>query len=63
MLDYYCLGALLYEFVVGFPPFYSHDKDKIFDSIKHEEVGFPETAHLSPEIKWIISDLLKKDPR
>ena len=30
MLDYYCLGALLYEFVVGFPPFYSHDKDKIF---------------------------------
>lgn len=36
MLDYYCLGALLYEFVVGFPPFYSHDKDKIFDSIKHE---------------------------
>lgn len=24
-VDYYCMGALLYEMVVGCPPFYHHN--------------------------------------
>ena len=40
-VDYYCLGAILYELVTGLPPFYSHDTDKIYESILSEELTFP----------------------
>lgn len=35
MLDYYCLGALLYELVVGVPPYYSLNHEEIYEGILH----------------------------
>jgi serine/threonine protein kinase len=32
-VDYYGLGALLYEITFGFPPFYSENTDKMFEDV------------------------------
>jgi serum/glucocorticoid-regulated kinase 2 len=40
-VDYYCLGAMLYELVVGIPPFYSKNTKEIYRSALVEEVAFP----------------------
>ena len=61
LLDYYCLGALLYELVTGIPPYYSLDQDEIYHSIMTEELSFPYNIPLSPEIKNLLEGLLNKD--
>ena len=60
-LDYYCLGALLYELVVGILPYYSTNHDEIYDSILNEELSFPHHAQLSNELISLLEGLLCKN--
>ncbi|CAD8100804.1 unnamed protein product [Paramecium sonneborni] len=62
-LDHYCLGVLLYELVIGCPPFYSEDINKIYENIILKEVEFPKNNQLSNEIKDLILRLLCKDQK
>lgn len=55
-MDYYTLGCLLYEMICGFPPFYSHNKSEIAESIKFKEVEFPLSVSETCQdlIKWLL---------
>ncbi|KAL8231615.1 hypothetical protein R6Q57_001393 [Mikania cordata] len=58
--DWWSLGAIMYEMLVGYPPFYANDPITTCRKIVHwkNHLRFPEDAMLSPEAKDLIYRLL-----
>lgn len=59
-VDWWGLGVLIYEMLVGESPFPGDDEEEVFDSIVNDEVRYP--RFLSPESVSIVQKLLQKDP-
>ncbi|XP_022916524.1 serine/threonine-protein kinase N isoform X3 [Onthophagus taurus] len=59
-VDWWGLGVLIFEMLVGESPFPGDDEEEVFDSIVNEEVRYP--RFLSLESIAIMRRLLRKNP-
>uniref|UniRef100_UPI0037E87A1A serine/threonine-protein kinase N2 n=1 Tax=Semicossyphus pulcher TaxID=241346 RepID=UPI0037E87A1A len=59
-VDWWGLGVLIYEMLVGESPFPGDDEEEVFDSIVNDDVRYP--RFLSPESVSLIQKLLQKNP-
>jgi len=57
--DFYTLGTLVYEMVVGRPPYLADRQRDLFDKIINQEPYYP--PHISPNLKLFLSQLLEKN--
>lgn len=59
-VDFWALGILLYEFLVGVPPFYHEDPYQVYDMIMTTKPRYPKYLH--PYAIEFLKGLLKREP-
>ncbi|KAH8053047.1 hypothetical protein JL722_9712 [Aureococcus anophagefferens] len=60
-VDLWSLGVILFELLVGQPPFYTNSIYSLINHIVKDPVVFP--SHVSEQFESFLSGLLQKDPR
>lgn len=65
VIDWWSVGVMLFEFLVGIPPFNDDSRDQVFENIKKHYIPWDiiEEGMISPEAKDLINQLLTEDPR
>lgn len=58
-VDWWCLGSVLFEMLIGLPPFYSRDRNVMYERILHQRLVVP--TSISPSCKDLLQKLLQKD--
>ena len=59
-LDWYLLGVLLYEMLVGQTPYFANNKDQLFNNILYGKLKLPKS--ISPEVRSLLIALLSRNP-
>jgi serine/threonine protein kinase len=59
-VDWYNLGVLLYEFLVGQPPYYKNDLEELYQNIQRGAIEFPRSMGL--DARDLISRLMGRNP-
>ncbi|KAG8131831.1 hypothetical protein E2320_009726 [Naja naja] len=60
-VDWWCLGAVLYEMLFGLPPFYSRDMSQMYENILHKPLQIQGTKTIAA--CDILQGLLHKDQK
>jgi len=53
-------GAIIYEMLTGLPPFYTTNREELFEKIKFGSLKFP--SSFSPAVKNLLEGLFQKNP-
>lgn len=59
-VDWYLLGVLLYEMLVGIPPYYSNNKEQLYENIQRGPLKLPN--FLSEQSRGLLIALLNRNP-
>jgi serine/threonine protein kinase len=62
-VDWWGLGICLFEFLLGYRPFFGASKEAIFSAVVSESVLFPPECGISADATDLILRLLDKDPQ
>lgn len=64
-VDYWSMGIILYEFLIGCVPFISDTPEGLFDHVIHDNIEWPEEIDwpLPIEAKDIVTQLLQRNPK
>uniref|UniRef100_UPI00398E88CF microtubule-associated serine/threonine-protein kinase 3-like n=1 Tax=Pristiophorus japonicus TaxID=55135 RepID=UPI00398E88CF len=62
-VDWWAMGVILYEFLVGCAPFFGETPEELFGQVVSDEIIWPEGEEiLPPEAQDLISRLLRQNP-
>jgi len=59
-VDWYALGVLIYEMLIGVPPFYHENQHRLYDNIVKQPVRFPD--NIDAVARDLLEGLLEKNP-
>jgi len=59
-VDWWTVGCITYELLTGLPPYYTSDREELFDRIKLSSVKYP--SNFSPSVKDLLTGLFQKEP-
>mmetsp|Transcript_2155 Transcript_2155/g.3225 ORF Transcript_2155/g.3225 Transcript_2155/m.3225 type:complete len:81 (+) Transcript_2155:1949-2191(+) len=60
-IDWYGVGTMLYEFIIGCPPYFALDQDQLYENITEQPLNIPVGA-FSPECEHLVQNLLERNP-
>lgn len=60
--DWWSFGVLLYEMLIGYPPFYDNNIERVLELICFGELYFPSSSMISKDARDLISGLLDRNP-
>lgn len=59
-LDWWALGILIYEMIIGIPPFYNQNKHQMYYLIQHAPIRWPQKEKHKIDISPEAQDLITK---